>query len=500
MSRLSQTLMTCEQTDTPAPQPGLSTGNRTGGLDRPRTVLVALASYGRAQDHYLQKAVSEYRKLQLATHVVVLSNEMKPVPDAEVVAGLPSRNPYSLPFAHRKVFAEKANDYDLFIYSEDDMLITGNHIEAFLAAQSKLADDEIPGFIRSEVDPENRKYITSINYHFRWLPDSVVNRGGELFAQFSNQHSGCFMVTRKQLLKAIASGRFLVPPHAEFYGMLETAASDIYTQCGLRRLIALSRIHDFIIPHLPNKYYNRMGVPIEVLETQVAALSQICGNGGKGDLVEPQTSAPGFRWSKALYERPDELLLSALPASANTVLVVGSGWGENEAWLARRGFDVCAIPVDAVFAALVRGRGIEVVDGPFDKAMETLRGQRFDAVLLPDVLHLVPNPTAWLQKLRCLLERNGQIIASVANTGELVAGVKDWRDGKRRLFADGVERGGAQLVSPRRLRDWCRSAALSAVKIVPVVDGKRRALRRWGLKILEPAFASRFIMTARLGD
>jgi SAM-dependent methyltransferase len=465
--------------------------------EKGHNVLVAIASYGTAQDHYLQKVVAEYHRLRLPAHVVVLSNVEKPVPGAEVVVGLPSRNRYSLPFAHRRVFAERVNEFDLFIYSEDDMLITKDHIEAYLEAQSKLEEDEVPGFIRSEQSPDGRKYITSINHHFRWLPDKVVQRGGEWFAELSNQHSGCFIVTRKQLLKAIATGRFLVPPHAEWYGMLETAASDIYTQCGLRRLVSLSRIQDFIIPHLPNKYYTRMGVPLEVLEAQVAGLIASRGGGWTSALFEPRCLAPGFRWSKMLYSKPDEKLLAAVPTSARNALVVGSGWGEDEAWLEQRGCEVCAIPLDIVFATLLRRRGIETVDGPFEKAVESLKGQRFDVVLLPYLLHLLPDPLAWLEKLRGLLESDGQIIASVANTSEFVSRWKDWRDGKRSLFANGASPRWAQPVTAGGLRKWCQSTGLEVMSLVPVVEGKRRALRRWGLKVFEPAFASKFIVTAR---
>jgi 2-polyprenyl-3-methyl-5-hydroxy-6-metoxy-1,4-benzoquinol methylase len=462
-------------------------------------VLAAIASYGTSQDHYLKKVLAEYRKLRMPAKVVVLSNVMKPVQGAEVIAGLPSRNPYSLPFAHRKVFAERANDYDLFIYSEDDTLITEKHIEAFLKAQAKLEENEIAGFIRSEVSPEGATYITSIHHHFRWLPDSVVNRGGDLFAQYSNQHSGCFIITRKQLLKAISSGRFLIPPHSEFYGMLESAASDIYTQCGLRRLICLSQIKDFVVPHLANKYYSRMGVSIDVLRTQVGALSGIHQNGGwTGSLFEPQSSALEFRCSKDLYEKPDKDLLSAVPASSKRILSVGAGWGENEAWLTGSGHQVWAIPVDAIFGALVRERGIRTVDGPFENAVERLNDQRFDTVLLPDVLHLVANPTMWLKKLCSLLEPDGQIVASVANTGDLVTRLKDWRNGKLKAWANSGESRCLQPVNVRRLRHWCRLAGLKVVQVLPIVEGKRRAVRRWGLKALEPSLASRFILIARV--
>lgn len=461
------------------------------------SILVAIASYGNAQDHYLSQLLTEYRKLQMRVRVVVLSNEAKHVAGAEVVAGLPSPNPYSLPFAHKKLFAENADRYDLFIYSEDDTLITHQHIQAFLEAQAGLEENEIPGFIRSEASPDGCRFVTSIHHHFRWRPESVIERGGELFAELSNQHSGCFIVTRKQLQKAIASGGFLVPPHSEVYGMLETAASDLYTQCGLRRLICISRIHDFIVPHLPNKYYAHMGIPIDELALQARALQELRQEGGwTGKLFEPGSNAPNFRWSKNLYERADKQLLEAIPSSAQSVLSVGCGWGENEAWLSRKGLNVWALPLDAVFGASLHHRGIRTVVGPFQEAIERLGGKRFDVVLLSDVLHLLPNPVEWLQRLGDVLKPEGQVIAGVANTSDVTSWIKDWRAGRRGLLRANYKNTGLKGVNVKRLRGWCRSAGFKAVSIVPSLEQSEHVLRRWGVKVLGSAVGSRFILTA----
>jgi coenzyme F420 hydrogenase subunit beta len=463
------------------------------------SILVAIASYGSAQDHFLKKVVAEYRKVRTPVRIIVLSNESKQVDGAEVVAGLPSRDPYSLPFAHKQVMAKYADDYDLFVYSEDDVLITQRQVDAFLRAQGQLKHNEIPGFIRSEIDPNGQHYITSINHHFRWLPDSVVERSGELFAVLSNQHSGCFMVTRSQLKTAIASGGFTVAPHAERYGMLETAASDLYTQCGLKRLLCLSRIHDFIVPHLPNKYYAKMGIPLEAFEEQIRALCEIHGRKTwSGALFEPQTGAPSFQWSKGLYEKADLELLSSVPTSAKTILSVGGGWGENEALLKQRGADVSAIPLDAVFAALVRRRGIRAVEGPFAAAISTLGRKKFDAILVPDALHLLDDPIDWLKRLSNFLSPTGKLIASVPHTGDLITHFKNRLKRRNPAMFAGREQSRVRLVNSRILRNWFRAAGLDEVQLAPSLDGSRLALRKWHLKALEPMFASRFIVTAVL--
>ena len=458
------------------------------------SVLVAIASYGTAQDPYLRRVLAEYRKLHLPVRIVVLTDRPKAAAGAELKVGLPSHNTYSLPFAHKPLFAENRDRFDLFIFAEDDVLITRRQIDAFLAAQRLLRDDEVGGFVRSETNSAGQRFITSIHHHFRWLPGSVVERGGEVFAELSNHHSGCFMVTRAQLRKAIESGGFLVPPHAEKYGMLETAASDLYTQCGFRRLLCVSRIQDFIVPHLPNKYYPHMGIATEELEEQLCALRDVHDRKTwQGKLFEPESRAPGFRWSKDLYERADEPLLGLLSPSARSVVSVGCGWGENELWLKRNGREVCAVPVDVVFAALVRKRGIRTVEGPLDRVIASLCGERFGAALLADCLHLVPEPVEWLRQVAGLVDPDGQVVASVPYTCSLTAWINDWRSGRRRPRAPRFQSTGVHPVTPRHLRDWCRQAGLRCVRIIPDFENHRREIMRW----LGPAAASRWFFIAR---
>lgn len=461
------------------------------------SLIVAIASYGTSQDGYLERLLTEYRRISWQKRVVVLSDRPKRVSGAEVLASLPSRNPFSLPFAHRQLFAENVGQFDLFIYSEDDTLLTKNNIEDFLELQAKLEENEILGFIRSETSEEGKKYVTSIHSHFRWLPNSVVERGGELFAELTNQHSGCFIATREQVKKAIESGGFLVEPYMGSYGMLESAASDIYTRCGFRRLICISRIRDFIVPHLPNKYCHRMGIPLEEVEFQVRVLIDLYRNDcWSGSLFNPQTTLPRFRGSKILFEQPDEMLLGLIPASTKRLLSIGCGWGENESWLVRKGVNVTAVPIDSVFGEALRRRGIETVEGPFDKVIEGLSGRQFDAVLMADVLHLAENPLDWLHKIRKLLSPRGCLIASVSNISEVLSWVSDWRDGRRRPLYPDYRTCLAHSISPRRLGRWCRTIGMEIQHLATNLDGPRRFVKKLGLRVLEPTFASRFVFAA----
>lgn len=88
-------------------------------------VLAAIAGHGTRNDHYLLQLVHEYHSMSHDVDIVVLSNIPKHVAArVEVfVVDLRGKNPWSLPFPHKRIFADRLNDYNLFIYSEDDTLI-----------------------------------------------------------------------------------------------------------------------------------------------------------------------------------------------------------------------------------------------------------------------------------------------------------------------------------------------------------------------------------------
>jgi SAM-dependent methyltransferase len=452
-------------------------------------VLVAIASYGTGQDHYLREVVAGFRQLDMDCRIVVLSNIDKPVDGAEVLVGLPSRDTYSLPFAHRALFIKHASEYDLFIYTEDDTPITPANVRAFLETQQLLPEDHVPGFLRSETYPEGGRCIVSVNHHFRWLPGSAFTRSGQRFAQFSNQHSGCFIVTRAQLARAIASGGFTTLPRSGRYGMLETAASDIYTQCGLTRVICLSRIEDFIVPHLANKYFRMMGLPEAEFAGHVRALARTDEEGGAwtGSLFQPETRAPGFRWSKHLYRPADAALLRLVPPQARRVLSIGATTGLDEAVLVQRGVQLTVLPLDPVFGAALAA-GLDVRTGPLGESMGGLAGAGFDAILIADALHLLPDPLAWLRAANAALAPGGSIVGSVASTSSWLWPLRDWRCRQPRVRPS-YGAWGAHPMSGRRLASLARAAGLkmgqtiAATGDAPAVDRLNWA---WARRQLAP--------------
>ena len=463
-------------------------------------ILVAIASYGSKQDHYLQQLLRSYRSMSFDVHLVVLSNIAKELgPDVELKIGLPTKDPWSLPFGHKQLFADRVNDYDLFIYSEDDMLISERNLRAFVDSCAVLNSDEISGFIRSESDEHGNEYFCDAFDQWHWEAHSVVERGGQTFASFTNEHSACYVVNRAQLKHCIASGGFLIPPHQDRHDLLCAAATDPYTRCGLRRLINVSRFDDFLVPHLSNKYVGVYSLPSAEFRRQVCALHEIQkGSRPATQLFEMETLLPGIRWSKGYYEPAREDELSLIPADAKQVLAVGTGSGALEEAISKRGIPVLALPIDSVISTCAEARGIEVVHGSFEEALQKLGQRQFDCILVSNILHLVPEPARVLTSLRKHLTPAGKIVATVPNLMKPKVVWGRLRGDKQYADLSDFDKSHLHVTSHHRIQHWMHSAGYKIDRTIPVIS---RKIPAWATQlplgsVKNALFASEWITVA----
>lgn len=452
-------------------------------------VLVAIASYGVGNDHYLRRLVDQYASMSFETDILIVSNiEKKDFPNALTLVGMPNKKPWSLPFSHKKLFVDTADHYDLFVYSEDDILITEENLRAFLGVTSVLREDEIVGFFRFEKGADGAVNYPDVHWRYHWDPDSVRKRKNYTLAHFTNEHSACYALTRAQLLKAINTGGFDVDPHDGKYDLLCTAATDPYTQCGFTKLIPISHISDFTVHHLSNKYVGRVGVDEPELRRQIGALMEI-ERAGKPPrrLLTAETRLPDGIYSKDYYELATPEVMALIPKSARSILSIGCGCGAIEIALAESGLSVTAVPLDAVISLGASEFGVEMSDADFRSAREQLEGRRFDAMLMLNVLHLTPDPGEVLASFSALLSTAAPIIIQSPNMSNLPAiwrQIRDRRIETPRSFAAS----GTHFSSRRALKKWCGNAGLSIERTTEILH------RRFKLyEGVIPAAARRFL-------
>ena len=436
--------------------------------DRPRLrFLVAIASYGRKNDLFLRRIIQKYQSMAMDVDVVVLSEAPKDLgPSVKVIVGLPSPNPWSLPFGHKKLFAENVDRYDLFAYSEDDMEVTEQNVRAFLQATSVLEADEIAGFLRYEVDPAGTLHMPEAHAAAHWKPESVRLRKGWTIAEFSNEHAAFYLLTQSQLRQAIESGGFLREPYEGRYDMLCAAATDPYTNCGFRKVICISVLDDFLIHHLPNRYVGQLGLPLSELKEQIKTLMDIsAGKHPASTLCAAESKLMNVQWSKDYDEKPSDELLAALPRGGRTVLSVGCGSGATEAKLIQRGMTVTALPLDSVIGVVAAHLGVEMIYGAWEEGMSQLTGRKFDCVLISNLLHLQPDPAHFLERCAQFVSENGMLLVSGPNFNRIPNLIKRnfGANGYRKLksFAES----GITLCGPRTFLHQLKKLGLNSASV-----------------------------------
>jgi SAM-dependent methyltransferase len=431
-------------------------------------LLVVIASYGTKNIESLRRIIDRYRRMTIKTDIVVLSEAPKSLgSEVRVVVGLPSRNPWSLPFAHKVILAESIDRYDLFAYSEDDMEVTEQNIQSFFDITPKLSEDEIAGFLRYELDAEGNKSLPDVHGSYHWKPESVRVRDNHIVAEFTNEHAAFYLVTQSQLRAAIASGGFLREPYAGRYDMLCTAATDIYTSCGFRKVICVSQLDAFLIHHSSNRYVGQFGVSLTSFSHQLSAVTDISAGNLCPSTILSRSDPPLKReWSKSYYEQPCEGVLELVPPEAETILSIGCGWGATEARLHTRGARVTAVPLDSIIGAAARSQGMEVINGSLSECLTTLQGRVFDCLIMTNLIHLLPDPERTISQCSILIRPEGIFVITSPNFESLRVAAKTalgmltfWK--ARSFESDGIHR-----LTPRELQRRLHSAGLRSSKLL----------------------------------
>lgn len=463
-------------------------------------LLVVIASFGRQQDKYLEQIVAEYRSMPYETDIVVTSNVIKPVPEGvDLVVGLPTGDPWSLPWAHQKIMAERIDRYDLFIYSENDVLIQQKNIEAFLRVSQEMPEKELPGFLLYEKGPTGITHYVGAYGHFHWEPFSVCQHGQYTFAFLTNEHSACYLLTLKQLQTAIWIGRYLVPPHKGKYDLACTASTIPYTLSGFRKLICISHLEEFMVRHLPCKYTGpEFQASDQAFDKQLNALSRIHRNQtGPVSLLETDSKIRDLSYSKSYYEPVRQKVVTQIPVSVRSLLSIGAGSGKTEKYLQDKGLQVTAVPLDPVIGSCLDGSGVELIYGDMAAVRTKLEGRKFDCLFLSNILHLLPRPAQVLESYAELLEPEGYVLIVTPNVASLKNGAYGLMGRAQYRDLRNYERGGVQYVSKGNLSHWIEAAGLKMESLNWVATPKFEKVVRLSGRILGPMFAAEMIALAR---
>lgn len=220
-------------------------------------VLAVLVNYGEEQIHYLQQVVSGIRGFKnYDVTIFVNSNiSLSNIKGIDHVNIIKLDDYQLLPLTCKQVIWNYKEDFDIFLFGENDHLFQEHHIDKYLEYTSILPSNRIAGLIQYE---ENHlgKYYPAYHAHYDWDYNSVEEYGGKKFAHFNNIHQATFILTKEQLLKIGSMYDFTQFFGTSHYSVKCKVNTDIYQFCEMKKVICISEFEDNLIHHLPNLYIN----------------------------------------------------------------------------------------------------------------------------------------------------------------------------------------------------------------------------------------------------
>lgn len=241
-----------------------------------KTVLAVLVNYGLEQVSYLKQVVASLKSFEkYKVTIIINSNVPLNIFNVDKVNILVLDDYQLLPLTCRRILWENRDDFDVFIYGENDHLFLEKHIDNHLEYSKIIPKNRIPGLIQYEED-ESGIYYPGYHFDFEWDFNSVKIYNGKKFAHFNNLHQATFILTRSQLQKVGRRINFeelvtkktfwhkikrkvrkklkLTVEREDKYSVKCKVNTDIFEFGGMKKLICITDFEDNLIHHLPNLY------------------------------------------------------------------------------------------------------------------------------------------------------------------------------------------------------------------------------------------------------
>lgn len=221
-------------------------------------ILVVIVNYGEEQLQYLQQVINELKSFtKYKVSIVVHSNINLPNVKGIDLLNVIQMDDYEyLPMTCRQTIDQESDNFDYFIFTENDHLWKEHHIDKYIEYKSILPKDRIAGLIQYE-ENETGRYYPAYHWIYDWDYNSIEEYDGKKFAHFTNVHQACFIISKEQLNKIKEQHNFsqFLAPDTQYSSKCRTN-TDIYRYAGMKKLICISEFEDNLIHHLPNIYIN----------------------------------------------------------------------------------------------------------------------------------------------------------------------------------------------------------------------------------------------------
>jgi hypothetical protein len=167
-------------------------------------------------------------------------------------------NPSYLTWKCRDLLYKQKNDYDIFIYIEDDILVPFKAIEYWLYYNEYLINMNYNlGFVRIEFDVNNQEYITDL---YGQKLDKIIDINNKNFCINDKNPYCAFWIYNKNEFNKFVNSSYYDMNNILNYGICEKSAIGLHgLDCNWYKATVIPIINNTLIEsckiyHIPNNY------------------------------------------------------------------------------------------------------------------------------------------------------------------------------------------------------------------------------------------------------
>ena len=228
--------------------------------------------YNENRIKYLLRIINEANKYDYKTDIFIHTNinfqinnliEYKNGNINIIVHNLENINPFKLTWLSRDLIKNQINDYDIFIYSEDDLLIYNETLSYWNNNKDICLDNNYNlGFLRIEYINLDDIYITDISSKF--TKEDIIEINNKKFL-LNNKNPYCgFWIYDKNIMKKFIKSEYYNLKNIKGYELRETSAIGLngkYTNFFYGTLLPLNGLNQInnlcYVHNMPNNYIDK---------------------------------------------------------------------------------------------------------------------------------------------------------------------------------------------------------------------------------------------------
>ena len=235
-------------------------------------ILTTIACYSGNSNEYIEEVANQVKNI---SDVVIFSPERMNIDGVNIEIREKSLGK-NLVFEPRKYMLDRLDEYDYFLYNEDDVLIKEESLLYAIEVNEIISNEDIQnnvGFLRYELENDVPEFVdlnpgNSIHTGGNGVSDIikyVTKIGDEYYFHPWNLHSGNFLLSKYQVKVLDHNGLFDVKPSNTYAGLLESGASGFNHY--LKKVTPTSNYKKLMTHHMSNKYiFNPVKVTTDLLD------------------------------------------------------------------------------------------------------------------------------------------------------------------------------------------------------------------------------------------